>query len=318
MATFLSRIAGAAALDPLTYEEVEADESATGQALATIVLASIAAGIGASGWHADLSDVAARTAFAAAAALLAWSSWALLAFEVGSRVLPEARTQADVGQLLRTLGFSAAPGVLLILGVFPGLMVPVFALTSLWLLASMVVALRQALDYTSIGRAVAVCAVGWALAMAFLLTFSLLTGPALSAQQPGASTAAARQAPTPDGAALFRTHCATCHGTSGRGDGPTAAAMRKAPSDLTRFARENGGVFPEQRLRRIIDGRDVPSHGTREMPVWGITLRLSPEGVGAATVEARIAALVGYLQSIQERTAERRPAAERPRPVPSH
>jgi mono/diheme cytochrome c family protein len=317
MATFLSRIAGAAALDPLTYEEVEADDRATGQALAIIVLASIAAGIGASGWQADAGTIAARTAFASVAALLAWSSWALLAFEVGSRLLPEARTQADVGQLLRTLGFSAAPGMVLILGVFPGLMMPVFVLTSLWLLASMVVALRQALDYTSIGRAVAVCAVGWALAMAFLLTFSLLSGPALSAQRAVASTAAATPAPAPDGATLFRTHCATCHGTSGRGDGPTAAAMRKAPTDLTGFARENGGVFPEQRLRRIIDGRDVASHGTREMPVWGIALRLSPEG-GNASVEARITALVRYLQSIQERTARQIPAAEHPRPVPSH
>jgi mono/diheme cytochrome c family protein len=103
-----------------------------------------------------------------------------------------------------------------------------------------------------------------------------------------------------DGAQLYRNHCATCHGLSGHGDGPTAALMRKPPVDLTKIAVENGGVFPSDRLRRVIDGRDVPSHGDRNMPVWGITLRTSRDAGGYDTVEARIEALVRYIQSLQE------------------
>jgi len=107
-----------------------------------------------------------------------------------------------------------------------------------------------------------------------------------------------------NGAEAFRQHCASCHGTSGQGNGPLAAQMRKAPPDLTQFAQRNGGMFPSERVRRIIDGRDVPSHGDRSMPVWGDTFRrTSREGTDAAA-NARVDALVRYLQSIQERPAE--------------
>jgi mono/diheme cytochrome c family protein len=107
-----------------------------------------------------------------------------------------------------------------------------------------------------------------------------------------------------NGAQLFREHCASCHGTSGQGNGPLAVEMRKTPPDLTQFARRNGGTFPAERVSRIIDGRDVPSHGDRDMPVWGVTFRReSPAGTDEAA-DARIAALVRYLRSIQERVAE--------------
>lgn len=107
-----------------------------------------------------------------------------------------------------------------------------------------------------------------------------------------------------NGAALFRQHCASCHGTAGRGNGSMAPALRKVPPDLTQFAQRNGGVFPSERVRRIIDGREVSSHGDRSMPVWGDTFkRASPEASDDAA-SARIAALVRFLQSIQERPAE--------------
>ena len=83
-----------------------------------------------------------------------------------------------------------------------------------------------------------------------------------------------------------------------------SAVMRKPPADLTRFAAMNGGVFPSERLRRIIDGRDVPSHGDRTMPVWGVTLRTSRGEGGYDSVAARIEALVQYIQSIQERRGQ--------------
>ena len=306
MTNFLLRLAGAATLDPRTYEDVEADQMATLQALAVILLASFAAGIGASGWRSEVASVLTVSAFAATIALVAWICWALVTFEIGSRLFPESQTRADVGQLLRTLGFSAAPGLFLVFGAFPGLTTPVFVLTAAWLLAAMVIALRQALDYTSLLRAVGVCSLGWLLTLAFILVFGLLSGPVLSAQsKPASNGQLPSAAPVYDGGQLFKMHCATCHGATGRGDGPTGAAMRKPPPDLTKFAARNGGVFPTERLRRIIDGREVAaSHGDRNMPVWGITLRTSRDGGGYDSVEERINALVRYIQSIQERAAQ--------------
>ncbi|HEX5110205.1 MAG TPA: c-type cytochrome [Vicinamibacterales bacterium] len=106
------------------------------------------------------------------------------------------------------------------------------------------------------------------------------------------------------GAQAFRTYCASCHGTSARGDGPIGAHLRRAPPDLTRFTQRNGGVFPSERLTRIIDGRDVASHGDREMPVWGDAFRATRGGLSEDAAKARIAAIVRYLQAIQERAAE--------------
>jgi mono/diheme cytochrome c family protein len=103
------------------------------------------------------------------------------------------------------------------------------------------------------------------------------------------------------GSQLFRTHCAPCHGASGRGDGPLADQLRRMPPDLTKFTDRNGGVFPSERVRRIIDGRDVRSHGDREMPVWGDVFR-TPRAGGTTSPEAgRIDAIVRYLQAIQQR-----------------
>jgi mono/diheme cytochrome c family protein len=99
-------------------------------------------------------------------------------------------------------------------------------------------------------------------------------------------------------------HCASCHGAAGRGDGPAADSLRRAPTNLTSFSRANGGVFPSEQTRRIIDGRGVPSHGSVEMPVWGTVFKAaSPTGSGRA-VQDRIDAIVAYLESIQERVGQ--------------
>jgi mono/diheme cytochrome c family protein len=105
------------------------------------------------------------------------------------------------------------------------------------------------------------------------------------------------------GRQLYERFCASCHGESGFGDGPVALALKVVVPDLTRLYRANGGRFPEERVRRIIDGREVyPVHGTRYMPVWGQELAAaegaSPEA--NAQAERTITKLVDYLHSIQQ------------------
>lgn len=106
-----------------------------------------------------------------------------------------------------------------------------------------------------------------------------------------------------DGAQLYKTWCATCHGRTGQGDGVLAPMMKKIVPDLTGIAARNGGVFPTAHVRRIIDGRDVGSHGDPEMPVWGSAFRATPDGYSDAVARARIDAIVGFLDSIQKRNA---------------
>jgi mono/diheme cytochrome c family protein len=113
------------------------------------------------------------------------------------------------------------------------------------------------------------------------------------------------QAPAPaaadPGGRLYRTHCASCHGADARGDGPVAAELRRRPSDLTKFAMRNGGVFPADRLREIIDGRHVTSHGERDMPIWGDVFRYRGGDGDKRSITERIEAIVRYLAAIQER-----------------
>ena len=69
---------------------------------------------------------------------------------------------------------------------------------------------------------------------------------------------------------LYQIHCASCHGTGGKGDGPAAEALKHVPPDLTTISRRNGGQFPAFRIGHIIDGQEtILAHGTREMPIWG-------------------------------------------------
>lgn len=176
MNPFVDRMIRAASLDVQLYEEVEADEAATGQALGVVVLASVAAGIGIGGF--GVGDIL----FTAVGALLGWVVWAALTYFIGTRLLPEPQTDASISQLLRTLGFAAAPGVIRIVGVIPGLMWLSFAVASGWMLVAMVIAVRQALDYKSTGRAVAVCVIGFIVqTVAFAILMVLLGVPAASA-----------------------------------------------------------------------------------------------------------------------------------------
>jgi mono/diheme cytochrome c family protein len=115
---------------------------------------------------------------------------------------------------------------------------------------------------------------------------------------------AAGAAPAAQGAELFQTYCASCHGPDATGNGPVARALRHAPADLTQIARKNGGTFPTARVHRIILGWDIESHGDRDMPVWGDPFTLTRDGRSGESAEARITAIVRYLESIQRREAQ--------------
>jgi hypothetical protein len=150
---------GAAKLDVRVYEEVEADTGATGQAAVVVLLSSLSAGIGSIGLGAvGVGGIV----LSGLAALLSWVIWAFLTFYIGTRLLPEPQTQADIGQTMRTLGFAQSPGLLRVFTGVPGVGPLVLLVVSAWMLVAMVIALRQALDYTSTWRAVGVCVVGWA------------------------------------------------------------------------------------------------------------------------------------------------------------
>jgi mono/diheme cytochrome c family protein len=102
------------------------------------------------------------------------------------------------------------------------------------------------------------------------------------------------------GAQIYRVHCATCHGTTGKGDGPMAPRLRILPPDLTLLARRNGGKYPFDKIHRIIDGRaPVPGHGGGEMPIWGDAFLDAREGYSEEKVRERISQVVHYLASIQ-------------------
>jgi hypothetical protein len=156
MATFGDRIVRAAKLDVSLYEEVEADKGAIGQAMAVVILSSAAAGVGMMAWV-GLGGII----MGAIGALIGWYIWAFLTYVIGTKVLPEPQTRSDMGELLRTIGFSTSPGLIRVLGIISPLTVIVFWVADIWMLVAMVIAVRQALDYKGTFRAVGVCAVGW-------------------------------------------------------------------------------------------------------------------------------------------------------------
>lgn len=112
-----------------------------------------------------------------------------------------------------------------------------------------------------------------------------------------------------DGGQLYRRFCASCHGGKGFGDGPVASMLNVMVPDLTRIALRHGGRFPEEQVRKIIDGRTVmPPHGSRDMPVWGFEFRLiEAEHVDAQKrTQAMVRRLTDYVRSIQRPAPEKR------------
>ena len=156
MAALTTRMLRAARLDAALYEEVEADSSATRQAVVVVILYAVAAGIG------NLAAGGVKGLFVGTlSALVTWYIWALITYVIGTKLLAEPQTEASMGQLLRTIGFAASPGIITVFAFIPVLGVLIKVVAVIWMLVAMVVGVRQALDYTSTGRAVLVCVIGW-------------------------------------------------------------------------------------------------------------------------------------------------------------
>jgi hypothetical protein len=167
MANFAQRVVGAAGLRAATYEEVEADTTATGQALAIVVISSLATGLG----LARTSNIVSLIV-GAVAALLGWVIWATFTYVIGTKLLPEPQTKSDIGELLRTTGFANTPGIFHLLNRLPETQNVISYVVSAWILVAMVIAVRQALDYKSTARAIAVCLIGFMINVTILFVLS--------------------------------------------------------------------------------------------------------------------------------------------------
>ena len=168
--SMVERMIRASRLDVHIFEEVEADTSATRQALSVVVLVALTTGI------ASLGTTGFSGLFAGVVVSIAgWAFWAWIVYLVGTKIMPSDSTHADWGQLARTLGFAQSPGIFRVLGLVPVVGIFIFSAASIWMLVAMVVAVRQALDYTSTRRAIAVVLLGFIpYALLTYMAFALL------------------------------------------------------------------------------------------------------------------------------------------------
>ena len=165
---FFYRIYRAIRIDIDLYEEVEKDKSATVQAGIVVVLSSLAAGVGA------LQLGASNFLLAPIMSLLSWYVCAYVIYFVGVKLFGGPKTKSNHGELLRTIGFSTAPGLIRIFGVTPDLMTVTFIGSVLWMLACMVVAVKSALDYDSLLKAFGVVVIAWLFQAFFLILIIVL------------------------------------------------------------------------------------------------------------------------------------------------
>jgi hypothetical protein len=172
MTNFIDRVLRALSLDFHVYEEIEADKSATFPAMVVVILASMAGGFGFI-FRFGINGIFTGILMT----LIGWVVWAYLIYIIGTKILPEPQTQADLGQLLRTTGFASSPGIIRLMGMIPLLGNFVAIITSIWMLIAMIMATKQALDYKSTIRASIVCLIGWIMQwLVFLLFFIIFNG----------------------------------------------------------------------------------------------------------------------------------------------
>jgi fucose 4-O-acetylase-like acetyltransferase len=177
MTRFIRRFIGVLVLDPVAFEDVESDRHAGLQAAIVVLLACIAGGVAAVG---STSMSLAAFATGALVTLGAWVVWALVITTIGTHLVPEPQTDSQPSELLRTIGFATAPGVFSGFAAIRPAAPFVFVVVSVWLIAATVVGVRQALDYRSLGRAVAVCVGGFVMVLAVLAAVGALLSRTVS------------------------------------------------------------------------------------------------------------------------------------------
>jgi hypothetical protein len=149
--SIVDRMRGAALLDVPTYEEVEADTTATMQAAIVVLIAAVAQAIG------SLGTEGTSVPGVVIGALIGWPVWAGVTYIIGDKILGGTATW---GELLRTLGFAQTPGILAVLAIVPFVGVLVRIVVGIWILVAGVIAIRQALDFST-GKAIATALIGW-------------------------------------------------------------------------------------------------------------------------------------------------------------
>ncbi len=178
MGKLVDRMIRAAKLDVNLYEEVEADKTATRQALLVVLIYSICAGIGsglAMVWDEGVGRFFLSLFVGLISALVFWLIWSLITYLVGTKFFKGPKTKATYGELLRTIGFAATPGVLLIFVFIPFVGVIISFLVWIWMLVAMVIAVRQALDFTT-GRAIGTVLVGGVVYLFVALIIGMVLG----------------------------------------------------------------------------------------------------------------------------------------------
>lgn len=172
--TFGQRVVGALKLDVATFEDIERDPSAMGQAVGIIALAAVASSLG-NIW----SGAAFAMVFAVIASLVGYMVWALVVWAVGTKLMPDPQTHADLPEAFRTIAFAAAPGLIGVVSIIPVLgwllMLLLVPLIWLWSMAAMVVAAKAVLDYTETFKAVIVVIIGFVAYLIVWGTFAVLS-----------------------------------------------------------------------------------------------------------------------------------------------
>ena len=166
---FLNRIFRSVKIDPEVFNEVQKDKKATISAAIVVILSSSAAGIGAA------SLGSGNFILAPIFSLISWFVWAYIVYFVGVRLFPDTRTKTTQFALLRAIGFSSAPGIIRIFGFNEELMTVTFVGSAFWMLACMVVAVKETLNYKSLWKALGVVIISWFVQAFVLITIVAMT-----------------------------------------------------------------------------------------------------------------------------------------------
>ena len=164
MASFQDRVMGAMRLQASTFEEVEHDTTATSQAAMVVAAVGVAGALASIRWL-GVTGLLSMVVFQ----LIGWVVGSFVVLIVGTKLFPGKNTEADMGQMLRTMGFAQSAGLFNVLGIIPFLGLLIRLLVAIWVLVAMVIAVRQALDYDDTVKAIIVCLVAWVIM--FMVTF---------------------------------------------------------------------------------------------------------------------------------------------------